>query len=231
MPALKLTYFDIEGAAEKVRLAYPLGGVEFTDERVSFPEWGELKKTSKFGQLPLLEVEGKGTLAQSEAQLRYVAAQATGLYPEDAFEAAKVDEALGLVGDLARAWSPCYMIASRPEMMGYAADFKGSEENKAKVKEMREAFLANKLPEMMGYFAKLIEESGGFLASKEAPTIADCAALPQLRTFVRGFIDHVPTTSLDAFPVIKSYIDRMLSIPAVKAHYEAVEARKAAQKA
>ena len=40
---ITLKYFPISGAAEKVRLALWLGGVEFDDVRVPPAEWPELK--------------------------------------------------------------------------------------------------------------------------------------------------------------------------------------------
>ena len=48
-PKLTLYYFDIQGPAEPARLALTIGGIEFTDKRVSFDEMkamraaGELK--------------------------------------------------------------------------------------------------------------------------------------------------------------------------------------------
>lgn len=67
----KLTYFDIQGVAEKVRLAFVLSGTPFEDERVSFAQWGEMKSCTKFGQLPLLSIDGGEHVAQSGAMLRY----------------------------------------------------------------------------------------------------------------------------------------------------------------
>jgi glutathione S-transferase len=72
MSGIKLTYFNIQGAAEKVRLALVLKGVEFEDERVSFDQWSELKPKTKFGQLPMMTI-GETEVAQSDAMLRYVA--------------------------------------------------------------------------------------------------------------------------------------------------------------
>ena len=67
---IKLTYFDIPGAGEKVRLALMMGKIPFTDERIGFKEWGELKPKTPYGQLPLLEIDGE-VCAQSNAMLQY----------------------------------------------------------------------------------------------------------------------------------------------------------------
>ena len=66
----KLTYFDIKGAAEKVRLAFVLNGIPFEDERLQRAQWLELKPKTKFGQLPLLSINGQEPVAQSDAMLR-----------------------------------------------------------------------------------------------------------------------------------------------------------------
>ena len=43
MPSYKLTYFDIRGRGEVVRLIFKAAEVEFEDKRVKFEEWGALK--------------------------------------------------------------------------------------------------------------------------------------------------------------------------------------------
>ena len=37
--SFKLTYFDIQGAAEKVRLAFVLSGIPFEDDRINPQNW------------------------------------------------------------------------------------------------------------------------------------------------------------------------------------------------
>ena len=48
------------GAAEKVRFALLLGKVPFKDTRVAFAEWGEMKASTPYGQLPVMVVDGRG---------------------------------------------------------------------------------------------------------------------------------------------------------------------------
>ena len=67
---IKLTYFDIPGAGEKIRLALLLGKIPFKDERVGFQECGELKPKTPYGQLPLMELDGE-VFGQSGAMLQY----------------------------------------------------------------------------------------------------------------------------------------------------------------
>ena len=95
-PQIELKYFDIAGAAEKVRFTLLMGGVPFKDTRVSFKEWAELKPTTKYGQLPEMYLNGETKpYAQSGAMLRFAGA-ITGLVPKDPIKALSVDEAIGL---------------------------------------------------------------------------------------------------------------------------------------
>ena len=69
MTQYKLTYFDLRARGEPIRLLFAVAGQEFTDDRIQFERWPEVKPSVPFGQLPLLEIqeEGKTTiLAQSK---------------------------------------------------------------------------------------------------------------------------------------------------------------------
>jgi len=227
-PALKLTYFPIAGAAEKVRLAFVLGDVPFEDETVYGEAWAALKPTTPYGQIPLLTIDGGAPITQSDAMLRY-AAKLGGLEPTDMAMALKVDEALGLVGDLQRAWMPPMYMGMRPTAFGYPEDFSKTDEGKAKVLELRAAFIATELPKYLGFFQAWIEAAGGdgFLCGP-TPTIADCALVPALKYYTLGVADGVPTDCLEGNPAIVAYLARFAAIPSVAAWYEAKAAAKAA---
>jgi glutathione S-transferase len=101
----KLVYFDIDGArGEAARLAMVIGKVAFEDDRVKFADWPGLKASTPFGALPVLEVDGQA-VAQSNTINRYVG-KLTGLYPNDAWQAALCDETMDAVEEIAtRLWS------------------------------------------------------------------------------------------------------------------------------
>mmetsp|Transcript_12753 Transcript_12753/g.38459 ORF Transcript_12753/g.38459 Transcript_12753/m.38459 type:complete len:229 (+) Transcript_12753:111-797(+) len=219
---LKLLYFPIEGAGEKVRLAFVLAGVEFEDVGVTFEEWKELKPKAKFGAMPILKIGDKEELAQSAAIMKYAALaseQGKALYPvvSDPGKCVAIDEMMGLCADLQAAWGPCFMISIRPEKMGYPADM-DKDKKEAIVKSLREAFVAEELPRFMGYFTKALE-ANDFLCG-DAPTLADCWALPTLRYYTRGIADYVPADCLDKYPAITAYIARMMALPAVAKWYD-----------
>ena len=164
-----MTYFDIKGVAEKVRLAFVLAGVPFDDQRISFSDWAELKATTRYGQLPCLRAGGD-ELYQSGAMLKYVAlAEEERLYPiADLAKCVHIEEVLGVLDDLARAWRPCVAVVSRPQDYGHPADLDAAAKD-ALAKTLRENFLANELPKYMAFLSAHIDATGYFLCG-EAPT-------------------------------------------------------------
>ena len=159
-PKLKLTYFNIEGAAEKVRLALKLGGLAFEDARVDFPNWPALKPTTPYGQVPLLEIDDGPPVTQSFAMLRYVG-RLSGLYPDDPLLALHIDEVCGLQEDMARALAPSIFVGMRPHVLGYAADLPEAERKGIQAK-LRAALIAEggDIPRYLGYFEALLEKNG-----------------------------------------------------------------------
>ena len=78
---MTLTYFDLGGRAEACRMILSHGKVDFTDNRISGEQFGEMKKSGELAptaQLPFLEVEGN-KMNQSEAIARFCAMK-TGIY-------------------------------------------------------------------------------------------------------------------------------------------------------
>ncbi|KAK6048160.1 glutathione S-transferase protein, partial [Cooperia oncophora] len=85
----KLIYFDLRGAAEVARQVFALAGQDFKDVRLSHEEWPKHKASMPFGQLPVLEVDGK-QLPQSYAIVRYLARK-FGFAGKNEWEQAQVD--------------------------------------------------------------------------------------------------------------------------------------------
>ncbi|KAJ7389531.1 hypothetical protein OS493_030916 [Desmophyllum pertusum] len=101
MPRYVLTYFNVRGRAEPIRLLFHVAGVEFEDKRLTSEEWAVMKTSGKapFGQLPLLEVDGT-VLAQSFSIMRYVANE-VGLAPSTNLQKAQADMIVDGCTDLA----------------------------------------------------------------------------------------------------------------------------------
>jgi len=95
----KLTYFNLNGRAEAIRLAFAVGGIDFEDERIEQKDWPALKPKTPLGTMPILDVDGK-LICESNSVLRFVG-QLAGIYPSDPWISAKTDEIADACEDLA----------------------------------------------------------------------------------------------------------------------------------
>ena len=220
VPSITLRYFDIQGAAEKVRLAFVLGRIPFSDERVPFDQWGSVKPTTPYGQLPVMSIDGGEPIAQSDAMLRFAGKLATAngvpLYPEDDMLA--IEEARGLVSDLEREWRiPVGIGFQDPALFGHSPEIKGTPEHKAIIEAVRVKFLEEELPKYMGFLSTRLRRSAYLCGSN--PTIADCALIPVLNRLSSGGVDFVPADCLDSYPDVVRYVARFMELPEVKAWY------------
>ena len=173
-----LTYFDIpRGRGEDCRLALFLAGVDFEDERVPFARWPELKPHTPFGALPTLRVEGKGTLAQSNAILVYLGTL-HGMHPSDPWEAAR---------HLA-------VMCAVEELRGQVVATFSLEDPAAK-QRAREELAATVIPRWAEQVTAQLDEAGPFFAGP-ALHVVDLKLFVLMRWFVEGGVDHVPTDVL-----------------------------------
>jgi glutathione S-transferase len=216
---ISVKYFGMPATpGEKLRLALCLtvGKDNFTDDRVVFGTWKDMKPTVKYQQLPVLYLDDV-EYHQSGAALRYIGGNLGdgSMYPlDDAEMLLKIEEMIGVLDDLQRSWMPALYISMRPASMGYAGI--SDEDKTAKAKEMREAFLANDLPKYMGFLTAALEAGGNQVLCGETLTIADCQCLPQLHYFTRGVADFVPADCLDKYTVVVEYLTRVKAVPAIK---------------
>ncbi len=203
-PALKLSYFDFHGGrGEPARLALSIGGVPFEDDRVAPPNWPAMKASTPFGQLPVLEVDGV-VISQCNTINRYVG-KLSGLYPEDALEAARCDEACDVVESLAGEVLASYRM-----------------EGEAKRLE-RERLVAGPITTALtGLSAKLAATGDQWFADGRL-TIADLKVAESMRNIGAGVLDHVPTDlAARVAPNLVAHRERVLAHPGVKAYYERV---------
>jgi prostaglandin-H2 D-isomerase / glutathione transferase len=202
------------------RLALTLAGIPFEDERIVFAEWGELKPKTPFGQLPILRIDDGPPRGQSGAHLRWIGTELSpSLYPKD--RVMDIEEAIGLIEDFSVAFRPSLYLSMRAETFGHSDGWSKSEEGQKVIRELREKFVKEQLPVYLGYLTAMLEKNDNqWLASKDGPTIADCVAVPALRMFTMGTIDHVPADCLDAYPAIVSYIKRFCALPQIAGRYD-----------
>ena len=98
MPTYKLHYFNAMGRAELIRFVFAQAGVPYEDIRLTSEQWAEFKPKTPYGQMPVLEVDGK-MLAGSGPIERFLAEQ-YGLAGSNAFENADIASILDVIVDL-----------------------------------------------------------------------------------------------------------------------------------
>eukprot|EP00005_Dracoamoeba_jomungandri_P012535 CAMPEP_0174277598 /NCGR_PEP_ID=MMETSP0439-20130205/61021_1 /TAXON_ID=0 /ORGANISM="Stereomyxa ramosa, Strain Chinc5" /LENGTH=345 /DNA_ID=CAMNT_0015369935 /DNA_START=24 /DNA_END=1059 /DNA_ORIENTATION=- len=102
-------YWPFPGRAGCLRAALKVSKVPFEDTTFAREEWAQQKDTPLWKTCPWVDVEGKGTIGQSNAALRYIGKE-TGLYPTDNWTAAKVDEVLDACEDVYGKIGPTFRL-------------------------------------------------------------------------------------------------------------------------
>lgn len=212
-PSLKLYYFDIKGKGEPIRLFCAYSGLKLEDHRfASGDEFAALKADGKlaFGQVPMLEVDGKYQLVQTSSILRYLS-KIVGLYPEDPLIAAKVDAAMDHEAD----------AFSGTTVVTYATRFGINMENDAKA-EAFDSISTEVLPRHLGQVESLLKASQtGWIAGTEEPSAADFIWYTRLRDAIPEKLEYSDKLkSLEAFPILKAFVEKFKSLEAIKDYYE-----------
>ena len=201
MTQFKLIYFDFDGGrAESIRLAFHIGGIDFEDVRLKFPEFREAQPSFRFHALPVLEIDSQ-PITQSNAQLRYVGKLA-GLYPTDDLQALYCDEAMGAVEDVGHA-------------VGKTFGLQGDA-----LKQAREEFVQGRLATYIKGLDELLARGGGQFFADGRMTVADLKVFVETRTLAKGTLDHVPTNIVEELaPALAEHRERIANDPRVVAYY------------
>lgn len=193
MPNYKLIYFNGRGRMEPVRLMFALKGEKYEDFRIERADWPKYKEQMPFGQVPVLEVDGK-KLSQSNAIYQYIAKQ-FGFNGKDDWEAAKIQELLGSINDIFGHLAPMWAIEDP---------------------EKKKAFLAKAAEEhLTPYLTKLqkrLEENGHGHFVGNSLTIADLA----LYQVFDGFEKMMAPGLLAKFPKLVDFHKKIEELPKVK---------------
>lgn len=201
MTRFKLTYFDFDGGrGEPIRLALNIGGIEFEDVRLKFPQFQQTQPSFRFHALPVLEIDSQ-QITQSNAILRHVGKLA-GLYPADDLQALFCDETMGAVEDLSHA------IGKTFGLQGDA------------MKQAREDLVKGRLTTYIEGLDALLARGGGQFFADGRMTIADLKVFVETRNLAKGILDHVPTDIVeDLAPALVEHRDRIANDPRIVAYY------------
>jgi glutathione S-transferase len=207
MPQLKLSYFDFHGGrAEPARLALAIGGIAFDDHRFAFPEFAEVRKTTPFGQVPVLHVDGI-QVTQCDSILRYVGKLA-GLYPADPMQALFCDEVMFVVEDASIKIGPTFRMTG--------------EEQKA----ARLALVNGSIPQYLGWLEQQLKAHGGEYFADQRLTVADLKVFVDVRGLNSGRLDHVPTDLVEKVaPALNVHMQRIAQLPSIAAYYAQFKAK------
>jgi len=192
MPTYKLHYFNLRGRAELARLILAYANVEYEDFRIPSEEWPKHKPNYPFGQVPVLEVDGK-MLGQSNSIARYLAKK-HGLAGQDDWEEAMANMYADSLMDVINAGLP-YRFESDPEK---------------KKQLLQELVTKNVRPHIQLIEKRLAENGTGYLVGSSL-TWADLGYADVIPTF----LELVPDL-LDNAPHLKKLLDAIEAIPSIK---------------
>lgn len=193
IPALRLTYFDVKGLAECVRLTLNYAGIPYADERLSTEAFDERKSELPYGQVPVLSVDNDVTLAQSKTILRFTSKYAR-TYSSKAIDAAMMDQWV----DLHTEFMTPLTLNMYPEKYGVAGLFDKSEHRKWCVEVH--------IPRFLGMLDAELSKHSGWLAGMDHLSMADFCWLPTLEWLKSGTFDGVGESSFDQFEQLTNYM-------------------------
>ncbi|CAH2093200.1 unnamed protein product [Euphydryas editha] len=195
MPKVIFHYFNGKGMGEGARLLLAYGRQEFEDHRVPFEEWSALKPSTPFGQLPVLEIDGK-QYAQSIAIVRYLGRK-YGLNGQDIEEDFEIDQNMEFVND----------IRAKAASVQYEAD--------AVLKEKKhEDYSKNVYPVMLNKLDEIIKKNIGHIAAGKL-TWADFMFAGMFNYL--KFMLRIPDLE-KKYPSFQQVIDAVYTIPQVKTY-------------
>jgi len=191
----KLTYFDNPSSrGEECRLAFVVAGVEFEDQRLAHGAWPSLKPNTPFGALPILEVDGKPAVSQSNAILTYIGRK-YDLLPRDEWEGLRLQSLMEAAEDLRHAISKTFGI-------------KDADELKRRRTELVEGPIRS-------WGASMERQIVGPFAAGEQISVADIKLFVVVGWLKKGALDHVPTDVLDHCPKLQALFENVRRHPRV----------------
>lgn len=201
MPQLKLSYFDFHGGrAEPVRLALHIGAIAFEDHRFSFAQFAEVRKSTPFGQVPTLMVDGV-QVTQCDSILRY-AGKLAGLYPLDAFQALLCDEVMYVVEEASVKLGPTFRMTGDAQ------------------REARTGLVNGSMPVYLGWLQNQLQAHGGEYFADNRLTVADLKVFADVSALTSGRLDHVPADLVEKVaPALNAHRQRIAQNPAVAQYY------------
>ena len=199
MPKIVLTYFDFDGSrGEAARLALHIAGIPFEDRRIPRNDWAAQRDKYPFQSLPVLEVDGKKVVTQSNTINRYVG-KLTGLFPNDDWQAALVDELMDAIEDITTRIAGTFALAGEVK------------------KKTREALAAGPITRFLQQFESRLAAGGGEWFVEKRLTVADLKCYLWTRWLKSGALDHIPADIVDLqAPLLAKHLARVRITPRLR---------------
>jgi len=219
--ALVLTYLDIEGYAEAIRLALTVGGITFEDRRVSYAQVAELRAAGKLpnGQVPTLEVDG-ALHGQSTALLRWAGRRA-GLYTDEL--QLSIDGAEGIIDDVKAALAPQWYKNALSRNLATGQMVTGCALSAEQQAAVQDALNSGVLPARFAQLEALLVASGGPYLCGEALSTCDLSLYVLAAGLLAGtgaasdYCQGVSPAVLDACPRLLAMVKAVSEIPIIAA--------------
>jgi len=202
----ELVYFEGPGYAEPTRFCLEISEVPWKNTTVDWDGYLTMKKNGElpWGFLPILKTP-QGTIAESDALMRYAAALA-GIEPEDLYVRAKVDELLDVMDEWRSSFSTTFYIEDIDEKIA---------SRKALFAEDGKVHLGLKALE-----AVVSASPTGWLVGTKDISLADVKAFTGTFMLFSGQFDGVDASMAHAYPELLKYHDFVANDPRVKAYYD-----------
>lgn len=175
-------------------MAFVVAGVEFEDNRLASDAWASLKPHTPFGALPILEVEGKPAVSQTNAILTYIGRKYE-LLPRDEWEGLRLQSLLEAAEELR------YTIAK-------TFGIKDADELKRRRAELVEGPIRN-------WGTHMEKQIVGPFAAGEQIGVADIKLFVMLGWLKKGVLDHIPADVLDHLPKLQALFENVKNHPKV----------------
>lgn len=194
MPEYKLTYFDSKALGEVIRFILSYGGVDFQDIRIDrSTSWTDIKPRMPYGQLPILEIDGK-VYHQTLPICRYLAKQ-FDIGGKTDLDALEIDAIANSIYDFRKTLAPYYW-----------------DKNPVTKAEKREAILNVTIPFYMKRFDDLVRKNGGYFHGGE---------LSYADLFFAAVCDHMNGFMgfevIEDYPNLRQTTNKVLALPRIAA--------------
>ncbi|XP_030763259.1 glutathione S-transferase-like [Sitophilus oryzae] len=191
----KLYYFDTNGRGQIIRYLLAYGNQDFEDIRIPKEKWPEFKKKTPYGQVPILEIDGK-PIAQSFAIARYLGKK-FNLVGKNDLEDLECDSLVDTLEDLVKRGTNYF-----------------EEENPEQKEIYRKKYYEEDVPFYLEKFDAMVSKNGGYSIGSQL-TWADFPFVGTLEE-----LENRGPGLLKSYPALSSLVDKVNNLQRVKSWKE-----------